>query len=527
MAADPDCVVVAQAALRANDAPAFAAACAEMGLALELSTYRALCAAHDGWAELVSQRLLEQVYAALHNELGYAFLADFQATMLVARADDRVVIGTLTGTTRQQPFRWGWPIAGWSKANRAKNVPLVLAWAREAELRAGTPPYDHVIVAPRLRVAEAVTETSAVRASGDALFAALVADPEDLGTRAVYADWLIERGDPRGEIMRLHAEGKLDEARTRAMAMRDVVREHLKGVVQHAQDETGLVESFQIVADQLAKRGAELFSRHPVHAMHLIATDRKQLQKLATADLPLERIRTLHLEGRSVRKMSGTTCEIGPSALRATRVFANLRRLRLEGIADDVAEWRRFLGELCAPHLADLAVHDRALDPLVAHLVVAPATLPGIESLSLGSYQLDVTIARTIAQRERLTTLSTSVWDPAIAEVAAALAESPSLVDIELWRTPMDDAAVRALARGKFERVHIHARCSPAAVAELVERLPLHTLVLDMTYGTAVADALVDVLVAAPPRLTRVSVGGTLTGAQAARIAATRTLVRD
>jgi uncharacterized protein (TIGR02996 family) len=35
---------------------------------------------------------------------------------------------------------------------------------------------------------------------------ALLADPEDTTTRLVYADWLEERDDPRGEFLRLECE---------------------------------------------------------------------------------------------------------------------------------------------------------------------------------------------------------------------------------------------------------------------------------------------------------------------------------
>ncbi|HEU0034637.1 MAG TPA: TIGR02996 domain-containing protein [Kofleriaceae bacterium] len=38
------------------------------------------------------------------------------------------------------------------------------------------------------------------------LVAAIEADPDDTAAYLVYADWLIERGDPRGELITLHAE---------------------------------------------------------------------------------------------------------------------------------------------------------------------------------------------------------------------------------------------------------------------------------------------------------------------------------
>lgn len=40
---------------------------------------------------------------------------------------------------------------------------------------------------------------------GDELLAAIVADPEDVAAHLVYADWLSEQGDPRGELIALHA----------------------------------------------------------------------------------------------------------------------------------------------------------------------------------------------------------------------------------------------------------------------------------------------------------------------------------
>jgi uncharacterized protein (TIGR02996 family) len=39
--------------------------------------------------------------------------------------------------------------------------------------------------------------------AGQALEAALVANPDDLGAHAAYADWLIEQGDPRGEFIQV------------------------------------------------------------------------------------------------------------------------------------------------------------------------------------------------------------------------------------------------------------------------------------------------------------------------------------
>lgn len=46
----------------------------------------------------------------------------------------------------------------------------------------------------------------------EALEAKLLEDPDDVATYLVYADWLQQHGDPRGELIALHHAGKTDEA---------------------------------------------------------------------------------------------------------------------------------------------------------------------------------------------------------------------------------------------------------------------------------------------------------------------------
>ena len=59
------------------------------------------------------------------------------------------------------------------------------------------------------------------------LEAAIVAKPHDLAVYLVYADWLTEQGDPRGELIRVQAEGvpsappKYTEHMARMNALRD------------------------------------------------------------------------------------------------------------------------------------------------------------------------------------------------------------------------------------------------------------------------------------------------------------------
>jgi len=54
-----------------------------------------------------------------------------------------------------------------------------------------------------------------------ALDAALLDDPDDRGTLLVYADWLLARGDPRGELISLHDALRDERDPLRVKALRD------------------------------------------------------------------------------------------------------------------------------------------------------------------------------------------------------------------------------------------------------------------------------------------------------------------
>jgi uncharacterized protein (TIGR02996 family) len=53
-----------------------------------------------------------------------------------------------------------------------------------------------------------------------AFLKAIEANPKDMATRLVYADWLEERGDSRGEFLRLEAEAQRIESRLQALRQR-------------------------------------------------------------------------------------------------------------------------------------------------------------------------------------------------------------------------------------------------------------------------------------------------------------------
>jgi uncharacterized protein (TIGR02996 family) len=82
--------------------------------------------------------------------------------------------------------------------------------AADTEIEAACQACDRALFAAELRVEQG-------RERGRALLAAVYADPADLGARAIYADWLVERGDPRGELIALQLVRDLTEAQRARM----------------------------------------------------------------------------------------------------------------------------------------------------------------------------------------------------------------------------------------------------------------------------------------------------------------------
>src|SRR4051794_40761044 len=65
----------------------------------------------------------------------------------------------------------------------------------------------------------------------DALLNAILANPEDDALRQVYADWLEERGDPRGEFLRTEARlASLSKAKRSAGKLRARLQELRAGI---------------------------------------------------------------------------------------------------------------------------------------------------------------------------------------------------------------------------------------------------------------------------------------------------------
>jgi uncharacterized protein (TIGR02996 family) len=162
------------------------------------------------------------------------------------------------------------------------------------------------------------------------LLAQIVANPEDVAPRLVYADWLQERGDLRGECIALLLQPKLDKkAQARLNDIFEPASRLIEGdIPAHggiAFIERGLVEALYIGLAKLLKHGDRWFAQHPITSVkitnHSGKPTRGKLAELASSTV-LAKIRTLELEIDS----------IDFSPLWESKRFAMLDRLEMSAI---------------------------------------------------------------------------------------------------------------------------------------------------------------------------------------------------
>jgi uncharacterized protein (TIGR02996 family) len=223
------------------------------------------------------------------------------------------------------------------------------------------------------------------------LIADVYAHPDDDGPRLVYADWLEERGDPRGELIALQCRQGLDEAGERRV--RALVKAHgrkwlgplapivttghafRRGFVARATVKWGAaknvarlgalpawatVEELDFSVPALFPRGQEAWRRGVTPAMtSLRRLEGAHPQSLLAAARPwrLEQL-SCHCDDHALFRQ-----------LLASPLFPSLRRLELLD-ADCTPLWCR--GATVAPALAEL--HIRYADDLAGWLAAVGAT---------------------------------------------------------------------------------------------------------------------------------------------------------
>jgi uncharacterized protein (TIGR02996 family) len=231
-------------------------------------------------------------------------------------------------------------------------------------------------------------------AEHDGFIRAILDDPEDDLPRLVYADWLEERGDPRGELIRLQCEleriggsptDPAAAAHREALSdrLRELLRKHgpewaaplerFGRLAQFQPPRRGFVEAAYLAAETLLTRAGEVFQVTPL--LREVAVDRVAGHLAALAQAPS---------------------------------LARLTSLRFLGGVD--AEGARALA--CSPHLGRLIRLDFGRDPPVhgrhtewdnevgdrgAEALAASASLRQLTDLGLGFNRIGDAGARALA----------------------------------------------------------------------------------------------------------------------------------
>jgi uncharacterized protein (TIGR02996 family) len=235
---------------------------------------------------------------------------------------------------------------------------------------------------------------------------AICENPDDDVPRLVYADWLEERGDPRGEFIRLQCTLASmpddDERRWSLLAReRQLLGQHGKGwagplrrQVRHYTFRRGFVEAITLPAADFLTRGEELLRLAPVRQVRLLDA-RPLLADLAASPL-LDR-----LAGLDLRYTAGLDAAQATPLLRSPRL-AGLRTLGLRGTGLVSASGVQALA--ACPHLTNLTTLDLADEYDVWLLRIRGETNETRQERMRG-IRLDVATIRTLVEAPTLNTL--------------------------------------------------------------------------------------------------------------------------
>lgn len=234
--------------------------------------------------------------ATLHAGAGRFDTAKTSLCLAVVRAPKKgakagapaVVVGIgVCWPDRPTPGRVWSEVGPWQQ-DHARNVEKAAAWAAKAH-----PDRVAIGVVPRTAAEPAARATRAPSSSGAELLVKILADPSDDQARLVYADWLSEKGDPRGQLIVVQcALGTADKARRKALVAEEkaLLRKHGRAWMREAMQvgkectlSRGFVSRVKAEAGAFVNHGARLFDHDPVEELVLSKPSAAGLRALASA----------------------------------------------------------------------------------------------------------------------------------------------------------------------------------------------------------------------------------------------------
>lgn len=289
----------------------------------------------------------------------------------------RVTAGIGTGRGRKS-ISEVWPMLDGWKAKLELNAEAALRWAMAKEKGS---------VALEVTRRDDAPRDSSI--DEDALLAAIVAAPEDDAPRLVYADWLLERGDARGEFIRLQVE----EARSakwnpRVRQMIEAGWRNLAGELapftnEHAFDR-GFPRWVTLSAAAFARHGERFFSRWPLQQLRLdnqrFTSD--QLAQVASAP-GASLVRELRV---AQAKFANNRRGLPLAALAKHGGFPALRTLVLTACGARADDWEELFMSLDAPVMTAVVMSSNHSHPALFRALGSSKTLPALRVVEETGY---------------------------------------------------------------------------------------------------------------------------------------------
>ncbi len=381
-----------------------------------------------------------------------------QTTLCLAvKTDKGLTVGIAAARANDPEAGQIWSLLeNWQADGSARCLQRARAWARRVR--------DRFVEIPL-----STRAAPAPRGTAQELLAAIIEQPESNERRQIYADLLLEQGDPRGELIHVQLQREALDAtdeRQSALAEREVLlrtpleeewRARLADHFIHVEFRRGFIERATVHGAALFNGVERLLECEPVHHLRLIDLSPEDVPKLAMAPW-LKRLTGLELHHlyRADRRRALNHEDV--IRLFETDGLRQLKRLGFAGqhIEDMGAMVLARNLPVAVPKLEHLAVARDELTPVgVGTLVEAPwfqrlltidlsnnhlgaggadlissCVSPGrLRELDLGSNLLGDEGARFIAGSSRLTGLKTlGLYANHIGQIgAASLLDSPFL----------------------------------------------------------------------------------------------------
>lgn len=297
------------------------------------------------------------------------------ALLLAVRHGAKVTLGVARSFRSVRPSG-GWPelAEGW-RPKLADNRELLLAWAgREGG---------------RDRLVFELTEQPRPSSPGDAetersLLAAITAAPDDDAPRQVFADWALERGDARGELIRLQllrdpsAEDKRRAAALLAASWKAMAGELAKWCGPNS-FERGFVSGVSMTLAAFQKHGERLFTTWPLRRLHL---DEPRftpalLTKLANT-AALDRVTSL-----GIAQASPAVTQFLPVAgLAGGERFARLEEVSFSACGHSGPDWEALFTTWKAPRLRRVELSFTRTHPALYRALARAKGLPALETIT-------------------------------------------------------------------------------------------------------------------------------------------------